>query len=123
MSVEGPSRIPTRRQAERTAPAATAPARSVSRSPGATGDAGSLCRLLDENGRWTRSERTQTNPADVPQTATDGRMTWRDESESTVELTGLSVCAAWDGQDGIEFLRSGGLRRLLAELLSLWTLQ
>jgi len=50
-------------------------------------------------------------------------MTWRDESESTVELTGLSVCAACDGQDGIEFLRSGALRRLLAELLSLWTLQ
>src|ERR1700674_2378955 len=60
MSVEGPSRLPTRRTAERTAPAATAQARSVSRSPGTTGTAGVSVRAAGR-GRATSAKRRYTD--------------------------------------------------------------
>ena len=59
-SVEEPSRIPTRRTAERTPPAATAHARSVSRSPGTTGTAGVSVRAAGRR-RVTCAERMDTD--------------------------------------------------------------
>src|SRR5258708_24567335 len=72
MSVEGPSRLPTRRKAQRMSPAATAQARSVSRSPGTTGPAGVSVRAVTEDGRHPRSERHTDPPVrHLPQSPTD----------------------------------------------------
>ena len=59
MSVEGPSRIPTRREAQRMA--ATAHAQSVSRSPGTTGTAGVSVRAAGRT-RAMSAKRTAHRP-------------------------------------------------------------
>src|SRR5471032_2434261 len=61
MAVEGPARLPTRRTAKRTAPAAAAQAGSVSRSPGTTGDAGVSLRAASRR-RATSAKRLRTDP-------------------------------------------------------------
>src|SRR5471030_3195295 len=86
MAVEGPARLPTRRTAKRTAPAATAQAGSVSRSPGTTGPAGVSLRAAGRR-RAPSAKRLRTDPTRSAPALVRERRVVATSLEMSAELT------------------------------------